>query len=246
MVEGAPSVKLRQVVLVAHDLESLAGELRGALSLGEPFRDPGVAEFGLANVVYAIGGCFLEVVSPIAPGTAAGRHLKRTGRDSGYMVLFDLEDLDGARARAQRMGIRVVWQIDLAGISGTHLHPSDTRGAIVSLDRSAPYGTWRWGGPGWTDRTGDSARGRLSAITVSVAEPTAVAARWGELLGVDVSPNSEMVLGLDDAEVRFTRCPEDAAEGIVEIELELPAEIRGVSETIELGGVRLSLRDLEQ
>src|SRR5262249_60723920 len=94
----------------------------------------------------ALGDCFLEVVSPARADTAAGRYLDRHGGDGGYMVIFDLEDLDGARERVRESGIRVVWQIDLPDISGTHLHPADMRGAIVSLDRSRPYGSWRWGG----------------------------------------------------------------------------------------------------
>ena len=58
------------------------------------------------------------------------------------------------RARAGEMGIRTVWEMDLPDISGTHLHPADMSGAIVSIDSSRPYGTWRWGGPEWTGKTG--------------------------------------------------------------------------------------------
>src|SRR5207245_2509693 len=166
-----------QALLVAEELEPVADELRAALGLHEPFRDPGVAAFGLTNVVFALGDCFLEVVSPAQPETAAGRYLARHGGDGGYMVMFDLEDLDEARQRAESGGIRVVWRIDLPDISGTHLHPADMRGAIVSIDSSRPYGSWRWGGPEWTGRIGHGAPGRLSGITVAVADPPAVAAR---------------------------------------------------------------------
>ncbi len=55
-------VRLRQAVLVADELEPLAARLQAELALQEPFRDPGVAEFGLVNVVFALGDCFLEVV----------------------------------------------------------------------------------------------------------------------------------------------------------------------------------------
>src|SRR2546423_14293313 len=89
-------VRLRQAVLVARELEPAAAELQAALGLAEPFRDPGVGMFGLANTVFAIGDCFLEIVSPMQPDTAAGRYLERHGGDGGYMVKFDLEDLDGA------------------------------------------------------------------------------------------------------------------------------------------------------
>ena len=50
-------VRLRQAVLVARELEPAAAELQAALGLAEPFRDPGVGMFGLANTVFAIGDC---------------------------------------------------------------------------------------------------------------------------------------------------------------------------------------------
>ena len=56
---GRPRVRLRQAVLVAGELEPAAAALRSALGLEEPFRDPGVGAFGLANVVFALGDCFL-------------------------------------------------------------------------------------------------------------------------------------------------------------------------------------------
>lgn len=232
---------------MAQQLDSVAGELRSALGLREPFRDPGVAEFGLANAVFALGDCFLEVVSPTRGDTAAGRYLARHGGDTpsgarggGYMVIFDLEDLEGARSRALALGMRVVWQIDLPDISGTHLHPADMRGAIVSLDRSQPYGTWRWGGPQWTGRTGVGAPGRLAGIVAAVAHPLAAAERWGEVLGVAVGGSEQApVLELDGAKVGFELAKGEHSEGLVEISMELERELPGGASTVELGGVLL-------
>jgi hypothetical protein len=98
-------------VLVAAELEPVASALKAALDLGEPFEDPGVGYFGLRNAVFALGDCFLEVISPVQPNTTAGRYLDRHGGDGGYMVIFDIEDLEGARARAEGADIR------LAGIT---------------------------------------------------------------------------------------------------------------------------------
>jgi hypothetical protein len=145
------------------------------------------------------------------------------------------------------LGVRAVWQIDLPDISGTHLHPADMRGAIVSLDRSEPYGTWRWGGPQWTERTGTGAPGRLAGVTLAVSDPEAVAARWGAVLGVPVSDGGSALAGngdgpllhLDGGEVRFERAASEPAEGLVEIALELPYQLPGGREAVELGGVRV-------
>ncbi len=233
-------MRLRQAVLVASELEPVASALRSALGLGEPFRDPGVGEFGLRNAVFALGDCFLEVIAPVQPGTAAGRYLDRHEGDGGYMAIFDLTDLEGARLRAEGAGVRVVWQIDLPDISGTHLHPADMRGAIVSLDRSRPYGTWRWGGPAWTGRTGTGAPGRLAGITVAVADPLAVASRWAHVLGVPLADGDRTALRLDGGEVRFLTAQDESQEGLVEIAIEDSPSLEGHSEAIEIGGVRLA------
>lgn len=231
-------VRLRQAVIVAAELEPVQRALRETLALGEPYRDPGVGEFGLVNAVFALGDCFIEVISPDRPGTAAGRYLERHGGDGGYMVIFDLEDLESARARVARDGIRVVWRIDLPDISGTHLHPGDMRGAIVSLDRSDPYGSWRWGGPGWTAQHGEGAPGRLAGVTIAVTDPPTVAARWASVLGVAPAGGPEPTLALDDGEVRFAQAADELSEGLVEIVLaDVPALAGG--EDVEIGGVRL-------
>ncbi len=244
MADRVPAVRMRQAVLVASDLDAVAGRLRAELGLAEPFRDPGVREFGLQNVVFALGDCFLEVVSPLEPGTAAGRQLERAGSDGGYMVLFDLEDLEGARDRAGENGVRTVWQIDLPDISGTHMHPGDLRGAIVSLDCSRPYGTWRWGGPEWTGRTGEGAPVRLTGITVAVADPDAAAASWGAVLGAERGPGERELRMSDGASVRFVQTGGEAVEQIVEIALALPAEVRAGREHIDVGAARLVLSEL--
>lgn len=230
-------MRLRQAVIAAAELEPVASRLRSALGLGEPFRDPGVGMFGLVNTVFAISDCFIEVISPSQSETAAGRWLGRHGGDGGYMVIFDLEDLDGARARAEAAGVRTVWQLDLPDISGTHLHPADMRGAIVSIDQSRPYGSWRWGGPEWTEKIGTGPPGRLAGVTIAVPDPDAVAARWGEVLGVAIGDGPR--LPLDGGEVVFSACADGAGESLVEITLaDLPA---GIAEEHlgEIGGVRL-------
>ena len=237
-------MRLRQAVLVAGQLEPVAAALRTELGLDEPFRDPGVAAFGLQNAVFALGDCFLEVVSPVQPGTAAGRRLARLGGDGGYMVMFDVEEIDGARGRAEQRGVRKVWEIDLPDISGTHLHPSDIGGAIVSIDSSRPYGTWRWGGPAWTERVGEGAPGQLAGVTLAVGAPVEVADRWGGVLGVtrgDAGAHAATI-ALGDAAVRFQAHAGRPEPGLVEVSVTLPEAVRAGRDSVAIGGVRFELR----
>jgi Glyoxalase-like domain len=174
-------LRLRQAVLAAADLDAVAGTLRAALSLGEPFADEGVGYFGLRNAVFALGDTFLEVVSPSRDDTSVGRLIGRRGGDCGYMLMFQVPDLEAARARASEAGIREVFAIALDDIAEVHLHPADMHGAIVSLSEPAPPGSWRWGGPGWPGRT--VAERSVSGAVMAVADPEAVTALWTRILG---------------------------------------------------------------
>lgn len=173
-------VRLRQIVVAARELEPAVEELRSALPLGEPFTDPGVALFGLSNAVMALGDCFVEVVSPIQDGTAAGRFLDKHG-DGAYMLLFQVDDLAAARSRARSLGIREAWAIELPDIAAVHLHPGDAGGAIVSLDQPEPAASWRWGGPDWVA----TQAGGTAGVTMTAREPAAARERWRTLFDGD-------------------------------------------------------------
>jgi hypothetical protein len=233
-------VRLRQVVVVTSDLPSVADTLQTRLGLPEPFVDPGVADFGLENRVFAAGDCFLEVLTPVRPQTAGGRYLERRGGDAGYMAIFQLDDLDAARKRVADLGIRVVWQADLADISGTHLHPVDVPGAIVSLDRAEPPESWHWAGPAWRGGAApDRAPGGVTTLTVQAADPLAMAARWASVLGVDDVDPGDAIVPLAEAgqQLRFVALPQGASvkdEGIVEVGLVLPSGPM----TVDTAGVR--------
>jgi hypothetical protein len=198
-------MRLRQVALAARELAAAERRME-EVGLRAPFRDPGVAEFGLVNVVYAVGDTFLEVVVPDRPDTAAGRWLDHVGADlTGYMALVQVDDLAGVRKRADDLGIRSVWSVDLDDIAATHLHPKDV-GAIVSVDQPADPSSWRWAGRGWQER---AVPGGLKAVELGRgADPS----RWGALLDRPVEGG---VLPLDDGtELRFVD-----GEGVVAVEL---------------------------
>ena len=211
--------RLRQAVLVARDLDATVERLHGTLGLGEPYRDPAVAYFGLENAVFAIGDTFLEVVSPVGDEagarTAAGQ-LDRSGNDAaGYMAMIQIEDLAAARERVQAHAVREVFEVEFEDIAEVHLHPGDMR-AIVALSEPRPPESWRWGGEDWDER---SVPGGVTGLTVAVQDPTAMAERWEGVSGGKIEG------------CRFTR--DEGAPGIVEIEL----EIGGESHTLRPGSL---------
>ena len=240
---------IRQVALVARALDPVVADLRAVLGLGEFFRDPGVAEFGLHNAVMAVGTTFLEVVSPVREGTTAGRFLEKRGGDGGYMVILQTADLGADRRRLAALGVRIVWEIALDDIATVHLHPRDIGGAIVSLDQPRPPASWRWGGPDWESRARTDVVRAIASVTLAAADPARLAARWAEVLGLPAPRGRQ--LDLDRGALRFV--PADGrGEGIVAVGLTasdagralaaarergLPTDGRGA----EIGGVRFEL-----
>lgn len=217
-------IRLRQVALVAADLDPVVSELCEAFDLTVCFHDPGVAEFGLHNALMVIGDQFLEVVSPTAEDTTAGRLIDKRNGDGGYMAIYEVDDLDRRMEHLAAHDVRVVWSGDFATIRGRHLHPRDVGGAIVSLDQPVPQGSWTWGGPEWRPHE-SSVVSAIAGITVSADDPDAMQARWRDL---------EL-----DVEVRFVGSGE-RGEGIDEVDL-VTRDRRRCGETTSICGTTFRL-----
>ena len=204
-------IRLRQVVIVAGELDPVVDALCRTFDVEVGYRDPGVGEFGLVNALMPVGDQFVEVVSPQQEGTTAGRLLDRRGGDGGYMVIVQCDDLDRRRARMPELGVRVVWQHDRPDVRGTHLHPRDVGGAILSIDEARPPESWPWAGPEWQDHVRTSVVDAVVGVTVAADDPAAMAARWAE--AIDARLDGPTAVRLDDAVITLVAAG-DRGEGV--------------------------------
>lgn len=226
------SLRIRQIVFAARDLQQTVAQFQHALGLRVSFRDPAVAKFGLENALLTIGDQFIEIVSPTQPDSAAGRHLDRHG-DSAYMLILQTDDLASDRARLQRLGVRIVWESHHEEISALHLHPKDIGAAIVSLDQATPPASWRWAGPDWQAHA--SSDRRVVSATISARDPNAMCKRWSEVLGLGASANNQCELPLTDGALLFNSSP-DGPKRITQFCLQVPR----ATSPIELCGTRFT------
>jgi hypothetical protein len=236
-------VRLRQVALVARELEPVVGEICAALGIEVAYRDPGVAAFGLHNAVMPVGDGFLEVVSPVREDTAAARYLARRGGDAGYMVIVQSDDLAADRKRVEALGVRVVWEVTLDDIATIHLHPRDLGGAIVSLDEPHPPEAWRWAGPRWREHVRSRTARAIAGVEIGAADPGAQATRWAEVLGRKGAlrrAGAGGEIALEPGCIRFTPAQDERSQGVVGVDL-LAADRGRVGEELVLCGTRFRL-----
>jgi hypothetical protein len=71
----APYMRLRQICLVAPQLEPVISDIAGIMGLEACYRDGNVAKYGLENALLPVDTILLEVVAPFKDGTAAGRFI---------------------------------------------------------------------------------------------------------------------------------------------------------------------------
>jgi len=222
MRSTAARLRLRQIALVARDLEPVVGDLCHVLGTEVVFRDPNVAVFGLHNALMPLGDTFLEVVSPIRPDASAARLLERRRGDGGYMVIVQTSDLAADRRRLAALGVRIVFETTLDDIATIHLHPRDVGGAIVSLDAAQPPSSWRWAGPDWEARPrGDAA---IVGAELQGPDPAALAARWSQVLDRRATEDGAggHVIRLDDGVISFVAERDRRGEGLAGIAVRVP------------------------
>src|SRR5258708_39703587 len=211
-------MKLRQCVFVCKDLEASRAELCDTLGLDVAYRDPGVAKWGLANVVCPTGHDFLEIVAPTQPGTSAGRYIERRKGDGGYMVIIQVPDAVAERQRVTGLGVRAVEQKDTAGYKYTHFHPADTAGVLLSLDQTiAPAGTdpklwWPPAEKDWLKHARSDATNGLCGVEIQPTDPDGAAALWSKILN---RPAQDNIIRLDDeGEIRFVPIVDGRGPGV--------------------------------
>jgi len=225
----ADYLRLRQICLVARELEPVLADIRAILGLEICYRDPAVAKYGLVNALFPIGTSFLEVVAPTRENTAAGRFLERSGDHGGYMAIFDCGDPQRRRRHAEAMGIRIANVIAHDDYLGIQLHPRDCRAAMIELNHTRGgeevFGAYHPAGPDWRAAIRTSQTKALVATEIESPDPENLARHWAAILelpaaGVARDPRIELAHG---GAIRFV----PAADGKTEC----------------LGGLRLQVAD---
>ena len=218
-------LRLRQICLVARDLEPVVADLKRVFGLEVCYVDDAVAAYGLVNALLPVGHQFLEVVAPTRPGTAAGRYLDRRGGDGGYMVITQCPDLEARRRRVAELGVRIANPLEHGDFQGMQLHPKDTGGAFFEIDcqqgGEAEDGPWHPAGPDWKPHVRTDIISAIVAAELQSPDPDRLAARWSQIAEIPLERDGRgaLVMPFDNAALRFVEAVDGRGEGLVGLDL---------------------------
>lgn len=216
------TIQLRQICLVAEELEPVLQDLTDVLGINRCYVDPGVGQFGLENTLMPVGRNFLEVVAPVEENTAGGRYLERRGGDGGYMVITQADSRDTqqtVRQRALDNGVRIAHESRRGDWDLCQLHPRDMVAAFLEIESDAHNdftGYWHpVGGTGWEDKVKQDVTVDFTGVELQSAEPAALADLWSKVLGLPVVSRGEVpVIDLNNAALRFVEDTDGRGPGL--------------------------------
>ena len=213
-----PYLRLRQICLVAPELEAAVDTVRDLFGLEVCFRDENVAQYGLVNALFVFGHAFLEIVAPTREGTAAGRFLEKAG-GGGYMAIFDCDDPLVRRQRAVDMGVRIAHELTYPTFWGSQFHPRDCRATMLEFDHTvggeSVDGAYHPAGAHWKQFQRLDKVGGIPGIEVSSGQAAELARFWSALLDRPLIEDSSATIDmrLDLGTVRFvSNAPGETSE----------------------------------
>jgi len=217
-------LRLRQICLVAADLDRAIRDIEDVLGVRLCYRDPAVAKYGLVNALFPIGTDFLEVVVPTREGTTAGRFLQASGGRGGYMAIFDCHDPERRRAHAEALGIRIAHTLDYHGFYGNQLHPKDCRAAMLEFDRTEGgddlRGPYHPAGPDWQRAIRTDVTRAMRGIEVASPDAAGLARHWARIIDRPLAADGRR-LEMDNTEIAFVEAPAGARESLAAIRLDV-------------------------
>jgi hypothetical protein len=213
-------LRLRQICLVAPNLEPVIPDIAAIMGLAVCYRDGNVGKYGLENALLPVDTILLEVVAPVREGTAAGRFLDKTAGRGGYMAIFCCDDPDARGKHAGAIGVRTANVISHAPYHGVQLHPRDCRAAFIEFNHTSGsddvLGPYPPAGPDWQKFIAKEVTQALTGVEMQSPNPQGLAEHWGTIIGVGVSKsaNGAPELKLPNASFRFVRGDSEIMSGL--------------------------------
>ena len=122
------------VGIAVEDIESAVERYRSLLG-AEPVHRERVESQGVEEVLFAVGGSYVQLLGALGPDTPVGRFLASRGPGMHHLA-YRVDDLTVALERLRDGGARLIDAEPRPGSRGTliaFVHPASTGGVLVEL-----------------------------------------------------------------------------------------------------------------
>ena len=195
-------IRLRQVCLATLDIRREEATISRILDQS-PCHKEQLDHFGLENVLFAVGGRFIELVAPTRENTAVHRFLTRSKGHGGYMAIFDCSHVPARKKAAEKLKIRTAFERSDAKADLLQLNPKDTGMTLVEFDHhhggEDRFGAYHWAGDNWQRELNTEID--MIGITMKCQNISDKTEQWSELFGVSAHQD---VITLDHGSITFT------------------------------------------
>ena len=126
--------QIDHVGIAVDDLETAVARYRELLGT-EPVHRETVADQGVEEVLFSVGGSFVQLLGALQPDTHVGTFLAKRGPGMHH-VAYRVDDLEAELAALRAAGSRLIDETPRPGSRGTliaFVHPRSTGGVLVEL-----------------------------------------------------------------------------------------------------------------
>ncbi|HEX6231136.1 MAG TPA: methylmalonyl-CoA epimerase [Actinomycetota bacterium] len=122
------------VGIAVEDLDAAVERYRRTFGV-EPAHRETVVSQGVEEVLFEVGGSYIQLLGALGPDAPVGRFLERRG-PGVHHVAYRVEDVAAALERLRAEGVRLIDEEPRPGSRGTTIafvHPSGMGGVLVEL-----------------------------------------------------------------------------------------------------------------
>ena len=126
--------RIDHIGVAVEDLDEAIALYSSKFEMREQHRET-VEEQGVEAVLLEVGDGHVELLSPLAPETAVGRFLERSGPGLHH-VAYATDDIESSLEQVRSAGLRLIDEEPRTGIRNSRvafLHPKSTGGVLTEL-----------------------------------------------------------------------------------------------------------------
>jgi methylmalonyl-CoA/ethylmalonyl-CoA epimerase len=130
--------RIDHIGVAVEDLDAAIALYRDTLAMELVHRET-VEDQGVEAVLLDVGDSHVELLAPLGPDTAVGRHLARRGPGLHH-VAYGVRDIDAALESLRGAGVRLVDDTPRTGIRGSRVafvHPASTGSVLTEIVQPA-------------------------------------------------------------------------------------------------------------